>query len=163
MPALGGRQPIKIQYRDYSGETKTIQNLFSGELTTVSLPGFLADFGDLTAALDAVTLGVRSKESWGEETIVSNDRATDKDAQIETEMLVTLRGATTEAPFSFRIPTVDYTVFNYADPPAGDTVILTGAGASAQTTALIAAIVAIARTPWDETELVEVTGMRVVR
>lgn len=162
MPALGGRQPIKIQYRDYSGEVRTIQNLFSGEITTVSLPGLLADIGDLTAALDAVTLGVRAKESWGEETIVSNDRAATKDAQIESEMLVTLRGATTEEPFSFRIPTVDYTAFNYADPPAGDTVIIAGAGATAATTALVAALQALLRTPWDETELVEVTGMRVV-
>lgn len=162
MPALGGRQPFSVSYRDYSGETKSIQ-LFTGEITAVSLPGLLADLGDLTTALDNVTLGVRAKERWGEETIVSNDRAASKNAQIETEMLVRLRGVTTEAPFSFRIPTVDYASFNYADPPAGDSVILTGAGASAATTQLIAAIEAVARTPWDEAEAVEVVGMEVVR
>lgn len=162
MPALGGRQPIGIQYRDYSGEVKSIQNLYSNEITAVSLAGFLADLGDLTTALNAVTLGVLSRTSWGEETIVSNDRAATKDAQIETEMLVSLRGATTEAPFSFRIPTVDYTAFNYADPPAGDVVILSGAGASAATTALVAAIEALLKTPWDETEAAEVLSMRVV-
>ena len=163
MPALGGSQPIGIQYRDYSGEVKSIQNLYSGEITAVSIAGFLADLGDLTTALNAVTLGVLASTHWGERTIVSNDRAATKDAQIETEMLVSLRGATTEAPFSFRIPTVDYTAFNYADPPAGDVVILTGAGASAATTALVAAIEALLRTPWDETELVEVVSMRVVQ
>lgn len=162
MPALGGRQPFSVSYRDYSGETKSIQ-LFTGEITAVSLPGLLADIGDLTTALDNVTLGVRAKEQWGEQTIVSNDRAASKNAQIETEMLVRLRGATTEAPFSFRIPTVDYAAFNYADPPAGDSVIISGAGASGATTSLIAAIEALARTPWDETELVEVVGMEVVR
>lgn len=162
MPALGGRQPYSVSYRDYSGETKSIL-LFTGEITAVSLPGLLSDLGDLNAAIDAVTLGVRARQHWGEETIVSNARAATKDAQVESEILVRCQGATTEQPFSFRIPTVDYTAFNYADPPAGDQVILTGAGASAATTALIDAIEAVARTPWDEAELVEVVGMEVVR
>lgn len=162
MPALGGRQPMTIQYRDYSGEVATIRG-YSGEITAVSLAGFLADFGDLQTALDAVTLGVRSKQSWGEETIVSNARPGDKDAQVETRMLVRLLGATTEAPWSFIIPTVDYTAFNYADPPAGDQVIISGAGASAATTTLIDAIEAVMKMPTDETEAVVVVGMEVVR
>lgn len=162
MPALGGRQPFSVSYRDYSGETKSIR-LYTGEITAVSLPGLLADLGDLTTALDAVTLGVRAKEQWGEETIVSNARASVKDAQIETEMLVRVQGATTQAPWSFRIPTVDYTAFNYADPPAGDTVIISGTGATAATTALVAAIEAVAKMPDDETEAVVVVGMEVVR
>lgn len=163
MPALGGRQPVKVVYRDYSGETKSIQNLYSNEITAVSLAGFLTQFGALQTALNAVTLGVLAKTGWGEETIVSNDRAATKDAQVESEMLVMLRGATTEAPFSFRIPTIDYTAFNYADPPAGDMVILSGAGATAATTALITAIEDLLSTPWDEAEGVEVVGMMVVR
>ena len=162
MPALGGRQPLSITYRDYSAETKSIR-LYTGEITAVSLPGLLAAIGALTTALDDVTLGVRAKEQWGEETIVSNDRAAVKDAQIETEMLVRMRGATTEAPFSFRIPTVDYTAFNYADPPAGDSVIISGAGASAATTALVSALEALVKAPWDEAEALEVVGMEVVR
>lgn len=162
MPAIGGRQPITISYRDYSGETEGIR-LYAGELTAVSLPGFLTDFGALQTALDAVTLGVRAKQSWGEETIVSNARAGTKDAQIESQMLVRCQGAVTQAPFSFRIPTVDYTAFNYADPPAGDSVILSGAGATAATTALIAAIQTVAKMPNDETEGVIVVGMEVVR
>lgn len=162
MPALGGRQPASFSYRDYSGELKSIR-LYTGEITAVSIAGLLTELGDLATALDAVTLGVRAKQSWGEETIVSNDRPAAKDAQIETEMLVRLRGVTSEAPWSFRIPTVDYTAFNYADPPAGDAVIISGAGASAATLALVAAIEATARMPNDETELVEVVGMEVVR
>jgi len=140
MPALGGRQPLGVQYRDYSGEVKSIPNLFANEITAVSIAGFLTQFGALQTALNNVTLGVLASTSWGEKTILSNERAATKDAQIETELIVNLRGATTEAPFSFRIPTVDYTAFNYADPPAGDVVILSGAGASAATTALVTAI-----------------------
>jgi hypothetical protein len=151
-----------LTYRDYSGEVKGIR-LFSGELTVGTLAGFLADYGDLQAAMDAVVLGVRAKTSWGEETVNSNARAATKPAQIETELLVRCQGAASEAPFSFRIPTVDYAAFNYADPPAGDQVIISGAGASALTTALIAALEAVCKMPDDETEAINVVGMEVVR
>lgn len=162
MPAVGGRQPFTISYRDYSGETSSIR-VYMGEITALTLPDLLSDMGDLTTALDAVTLGQRSREHWGEETIVSNSRAATKDAQVETQLLVRCVGATSEAPFSFRIPTVDYTAFNYADPPAGDQVIISGAGASAATTALIDALEAFCTMPDDETELITVVGMEVVR
>lgn len=162
MPALGGRQPIVRTYRDYSGETKGVR-VYANEITAISLPGLLTDMGAWSAALDAVTLGEPAKFGWGEEVVISNDRPTDKDAQIETELLVRYRGVTTQKPFSFRIPTVDYTVFNYADPPAGDQVIISGAGASAATTALIAAFEGMAVSPEDESEAVEIVGMEVVR
>ena len=162
MAGIGGRQPFTVSYRDYSGETKSVR-LYTGEITAVSLPGLLAALGDFTTALDAVTLGVRARQQWGEETIVSNAKATDKAAQVESELLVRCMGATTERPFSFRIPTVDYAAFNYAEPPAGDQVIITGAGASTATTALIAAIEATFKMPDDETEALVVLGMEVVR
>lgn len=162
MPPLGGRQPIVRTYRDYSGETKGVR-VYAGEITAVSLPGLLTQMGAWSTALDAVTLGEAAKFSWGEEVIISNDRPTDKDAQIETELLVRVRGAVTEAPWSFRIPTVDYTAFNYASPPAGDQVIISGAGASAATTALIDALEDMAKMPNDETEAVVVVGMEIVK
>jgi len=162
MPRIGGRQGITIQYLDFSGERKSVQ-LFANEITALSIAGFLTDFGALQNALDAVTLGTRSGQSWGEQTVVSNTRPAAKDAQIETEMLVLAQGLNSQAPFSFRIPTVDYTVFNYASPPSGDSVILSGAGASAQTLALITAIQTVAKMPDDETEPIVVVGMRVVR
>lgn len=162
MAGLGGRQPFTVVYRDYSGETKSIR-LYTNEITAISLPGLLTELGDFTTALDAVTLGVRAKQHWGEETIVSNQKAADKTAQVETEMLVRCIGATTERPFSFRIPTVDYDAFNYADPPAGDQVIISGAGATAATTALISAIETTFKMPDDETEGLTVVGMEVVQ
>lgn len=162
MPAVGNRNPLTVQYRDYGGEVKSIR-LYGPVLTALTLPDFLDVFGDLQTALDAVTLGVRSAQTWGEESIVSNDRATSKNAQIESELLVRVQGATSEAPWSFRIPTVDYTAFNYADPPAGDQVIISGAGASAATTALVTAIEAVVTMPNDGTEAVVVVGMEVVK
>lgn len=162
MPPIGGRQPISRTYRDFSGETKPVR-LYANEITAVSLPGLLTELGTLWAALDAVTLGQPAKSAWGEETVISNAVAATKDAQVETEMLVRVVGETTEAPWSFRIPTVDYTKFNYASPPAGDQVILSGDGATAETTALIAALEATCKMPNDETEAIVVVGMEVVR
>lgn len=162
MPALGGSQPFTFSYRDYSGETKSIR-LYANEITAASLPGFLTELGAIATALDAVTLGVRAKQTWGEETVVSNLRPSDKDAQIESELLVKCHGATSQLPWSFRIPTIDYTAFNYASPPAGDTVILSGAGATAATTALVAALEATCKMPNDETEAIVIDAMIVVR
>jgi len=158
MPALGGSQPIGFQFLDHSVEKKSLE-VFAGEITAVSLPGLLADIGDMQTALDGVTLGVISRSNWGERTILSNTPPVSALAQIETEVLVTYRGATTEAPYSFRIPTADYAAFNWI----GDSAILTGAGASAATTALINAMVALMRAPDDEAELIEVTGIFVVK
>lgn len=159
MPALGGRQPVGIQLLAYSGKKESIDDMFSDEITAVSIGGFLTQFGALVTAIDNVTLGTISQTSWGERTTVSNTRPTNKAAQLESSMLVSLIGNTTEQPFSFRIPTIDFTAFNYASPPAGDNVIISGAGASAATTALVTAIQALLKTPWDETEEVTVVGM----
>jgi len=162
MPAIGTSQPVSYQMLDYSGERKSL-TFDIGEITALTIAARLGDISDFEDALDAVVLGTRARQSWGSTTVVSNTRPTDKDAQIETEMLVTYRDVVTEQPFSFRIPTVDYTAFNYADPPAGDNVIISGAGASAATTAFITAFEALAVSPANDANSVEVTGMRVVR
>jgi len=160
MPAIGGSQPITVQYLDHSNERKSLR-VYAGEITAISLPGLLTQIGAFTTALDAVTLGTRSKVTWGEETVVSNLIPAAQDAQIETELLVKYMGNTTEQPFSFRIPTVDYTAFNFVG--ASDDVIISGAGASAATLALVTAFEALGKSPDDEAEGVVVTGMKVVR
>lgn len=157
MPAIGGRQPFSVSLRDYDGELASLI-LFTGEITIGTLAGLLTQLGTFTAALDAVTLGVRARERWGEETVVSNANATDKDAQVQTEMLVRCIGATSEAPYSFRIPTVDPEAFNYVE----GNVVLSGAGATAATTNLIAALEATFKMPNDETEAIQVIQMRIV-
>jgi len=160
MPALGEYRPLSIQYLDYSGERKSVTvNSKSWDEDTVVQ--YWTDIAAFWTALDAVTLGTRAKDQYAVEMVRSNTRPNDKTAQIETELLVTYIDATTEEPFSFRIPTADYEVFNYASPPAGDEVIIAGAGASAATTALITAMGAVVRSPAGNS--ITVTGMRVVR
>lgn len=161
MPAVGSRQPVVVQYLDAHGKVQSVR-LFAGELTAVSLPGFLSAFGALQTALDGVTIGARSAQSWGEETQVTNTPPGDSDASVATEVMVRYRGATTEKPYSVRIPTADYSAFNWADPPNGDSAIISGAGASAATTALIAALEALCKTPDDDAESIVVTGINIV-
>lgn len=157
MPAIGDRQSVSVSYLDHSNELRAL-GLFVGDLTAGTLPGFLTQFGALQTALDAVTLGVRARQAWGQQSVISNTPPASANAQIETEILVRVRGATTEAPWSFRIPTVDYAAFNWI----GDSAILSGAGASAATVALIDAIEALAKMPDDETEAVVVYAIEVV-
>jgi len=159
MPAIGDRNPFVLQYLDYSNHVQSIR-LYTGEITTGTIAGLLTAMGTLETAMDGVTLGVRSMSAWGEESVLSNTPPSDKKAQTETEFLVRLRGATTEQPFSFRIPTADYEAVNFNGN--SDEVILSGAGASAATTALIAAIEALCKTPWDKAEGVVVVGINVV-
>jgi len=159
MPALGGRQPISYQFLPYSGKPVSADRFYSDEITALSIAGFITELGTLTSAIDAVTLGTLSKTQWGEETVVSNTPASSKNAQAESSLLIKMRGATTQAPYSVRIPTIDFTKFNYMTAPYGDNVVLSGAGASSETTALITAIEALCKMPNDETEAVVVIGM----
>lgn len=159
MPALGGRQPIGFQYIDYSGERDTV-TVYANEITAISLPGLLTDIAALETALNAVTLGNLAKTSFGNEEFLTNTKPTDKMAQVETQMLVRCMDSVTEQPFSFRLPTADYTKFNYATD--SDQVILAGAGASAETLALVTALQAFS-SPFNEANSLTVVGMEVVR
>lgn len=157
MAAIGNRNFASISMLDFSNELRAI-TLPTEVITAVSLPNFLTIFGNLQTAIDAVTLGRRARQSWGENSVISNTPPTAKDAQVETEILVRVRGATSEAPYSFRIPTADYNAFNWVK----DSAVLSGAGATQATTDLIAAIQAVARMPDDNTESVVVYAIEVV-
>jgi len=159
MPALGGRQPIGFQYLDYSNERDTV-TVYANEITAISLPGLLTQIGALQTALNAVTLGTLSKTSFGNEEYLSNTKPTDKMAQVETQLLVRAMDSVTEQPFSFRIPTADYTKFNYGTD--SDQAILSGAGASAETLALVTALEAFS-SPYNEGNTMTVLGIEVVR
>lgn len=160
MPALGGRQVVNVGYRDATEEIGTLR-VYADEITAASLPGFLTDMGAFVAATDAITLGVRARESWGEETVVSNAVPSDKAAQREMKLLVQYQGVTTEKPYTLTIPTIDPDVLNFV-PGGGDAVQFEGAGASAAIAAWVTAFETLASAPDDEAEAVVVTGMRFV-
>jgi len=157
MPAIGDHASVSISYLDHSNELRAV-GLPVGELTAISLAGFLTQFGDLQTAMDAVTLGTRARQAWGETSVISNTPPANANAQVESEVLVRCRGAVGEAPFSFRIPTVDYAAFNWD----GDSAVLSGAGATAATVDLVDAIEALVKMPADDSEGVVVYAIEVV-
>lgn len=162
MPELGVRSEFGLQIMDNSGETKSI--LVNGfEIVPLTLTDDLELFGDFQAAIQAVIFGRMRKVSWGQAEVLSNTPAASKQAQVESEMLVRLLTNATQKPLSFRIPTVDYTKFNYASPPAADHVVLSGAGATAETLALVAAIEALVTNPDDVDDGVTVIDIVVAK
>jgi hypothetical protein len=157
MAAIGDGNRATRQYRDYAGKVQTIA-LQGQIITAILLPDYLGDLEAVEEALDAVTLGIPAKSEFGNVSILSNSNAPTKDASVATELLVRMRGATSEEPWSFRVPTADYTKFNYV----GDQVILSGAGATIETTDLVTALNAFVRNPGDNAELMVVVGIEIV-
>lgn len=163
MPALGARSPIGIQMLDYSGEVKGIPSLYGIPVNATTYDDAETDLGVLVSAIEGITLGNVSRTSISTTEQVTNTFPTDKNAQIETELLVSMRDNVTQQPWSFRIPTADYEAHNYAGYPNGDAVIIAGAGATAATLAAVAAFNAHLRSPFDNANASVVVGMRIVK
>jgi len=159
MPALGQYQRQTYQFRDKTGEVKSVP-FNVGAITALTIAGILVGLGLLEDALDDITLGVRSKTTLAMENVVSNEKAASAYAQVESQLLVSMWGAVTEAPFSIRIPTIDASKLAFVD--GADDLVDIGAGATAETTALIEAIEDIVVTPWDDSEGVVVKSLRFV-
>lgn len=144
------------QIVDYSNERSSFR-IPVGDITAVSLPGFLSESGDLNAAIDDIILGERSKEGWiGDDTVLTNAPATSPLAQVEWAWLVTYKGNTSQKLFQVSIAT--------ADPQNGhlqansDMADLTNADMAA----FVTAFEQIARTPDSSTETVTVVRIQLV-
>jgi hypothetical protein len=75
--------------RDNTGEVSRTQ-IITGDVTAVSLPGLLSEWGTLRAAIEGITLGVVAQESlYVFNTKLSNARPTNTNAQVERKWLVT--------------------------------------------------------------------------
>jgi len=73
---------------DYDKEVAA-SSFYTGDVTAVSLPGLLTQFGDLRAAIEGITLGVMRQEALKVfDTRLSNAKPSDKEAQRETKWLV---------------------------------------------------------------------------
>lgn len=139
---------------DYS-EEKSGTSFSIGAITAVSIAGFLSQFGAWKTALGNIILGTVSKDRWvGDATDISNTPPGSPTAQIELKWLVTYEGASTKKKFRQELPT--------ADPSktiAGtDLADLTDTDVAAYVTAFEA----VAKSPDDDTEGVNVLDMRLV-
>jgi len=161
MPAIGSVHKTVLSYGDATEESSSL-TVFNGAVTAVSIGGYLTNVSDLQAKTDAITLGVRRKNTLiMDDTTVSNDWPTDPAAQRESKLLVNYRDTTTQKPYTLTIPTIDFSKLVFV-PLAGDAVLFSGADANADIVAWVTSFETIARAPDNDTHTVEVTGMRYV-
>lgn len=140
---------------DYSDEKSTV-TIHNGAITSVSIAGFLTNFGALRDAIDDITLGTLQKEKWvGDDEVLSNVLPTNVFAQRELKALVIYEGNTSQKKFSIEIPTFDPTGRMIAGT---DLIDLT----NTEVAAFVTAFETIARTPDSDTETVNVLEMRLV-
>lgn len=159
MPALGTQHPGEYQVLDATGQRKGFRFYYDA-VTAVSIAGLLTQLGTLTSAVEALILGTLAKSTFTiDENILSNTPPTDPSAQIGSNLLVLYQDATTEQPFSFNIPGIDYSILNFVEG-GGNSVIFSGAGASTEITDFVTAFEAVASPPGAPSHNVVVTGMR---
>lgn len=142
---------------DYDKEI-AVSSFYTGDVTAVSLPGLLTQFGDLRDAIGGITLGfIRQETLKVFDTRLSNDKPTDKEAQRETKWLVlyednqpffdpgidAIPNAGYLKLFTMEVGTADLTLLN---TDANTMNIVSGAGATFKT-----AFEAIARSPYGGT------------
>jgi len=145
-----------FQLLDYSNE-KTTSTVYVGPITAGTIAGFLTAFGTLRTAIEAITLGVVSKESWvGDDTVLSNTPPTDAEAQREKKWLVRYTGDTTDKIYTLEIGTAELGGSHLQ--PMSDMADLT----ETDMAAFVTAFEAIARTPDDDTETVTVQSIQFV-
>ena len=140
---------------DFSGE-KSAVTINNGAITSVSLPGFLTEFGQMRTAIDDITAGTLHKEAWvGDNTVLSNTRPANVFAQRELKWLVRYQGNTSQKVFTLELPTADPTGRLVAGTDLADI-------ANAEVAAFITRFNSFARTPDDDTETVTFLEMRLV-
>lgn len=161
MPAIGSVHKSTIKYGDATQENSTME-IYNAAVTALNIAAFLADFGDLQLATDAITLGTRRQQSWiGDLTTVSNAYPTNPAAQRESKLFVKYKDTTTEKEYTLTVPTVDFSKLVFV-PLGGDAVQFAGASANADIVAWVAAFETIARSPDNDAHNVQVIGMRYV-
>jgi len=139
---------------DYSEEKSPTSFSFGG-VTALNIAGFLTQFGNLRTAIGNIITGVVGKEQWvGDSTVLTNVPPTDSTSQIELKWLVTYEGASTNKKFRYEIPTPDTSKL----VPGTDLADMTDTDIAAYVTA----VEAIAKSPDDDTEGINVLDMRLV-
>ena len=146
----------QFQLLDYSNERSRTE-VHVGAITAVSIGGFLTAFGALRTAIEGITLGVVSQESWvGDRTSLSNTPPTDAEAQREKKWLVRYVGDTSGKVFTLEIATAELGGGHLL--PMSDFADLT----ETDMAAFVTAFEDIARSPDDDTETVTVQSIQFV-
>jgi hypothetical protein len=144
----------EVSVRDYSDETSRTFVHF-GAVTALNIAGVLAQIGDLRTAISHMILGNIAKDGWiGDRTIQSNAVPSNSAAQIELKGQFLYEGTTNHKRYRVEIPT-----FNPSKTiPGSDMIDLTDSDVAA----FVTAFEALAKTPDNDTEGVNVLEGRLV-
>lgn len=140
---------------DYSNEKSTTK-IHNGDITAVSIAGFLTQFGALRDAIADIIRGEIATEAWvGDRTVLTSTPPTDEEASREAKWLVRYVGNTSDKVYTLEIATPLKTGNML---PMSDFADLT----STDMAAFVTAFEALARTPDDDTETVTVQSIQFV-
>jgi hypothetical protein len=157
LPA-GSRSPADVSYLDAGNEIGTTR-FYGLTLTAANFDAQAALWATLLSAMDAVTLGVRVRDQYNDETTYVGAQPVNGAAR-EIKLLVQLINDVTGRKFGFSIPTLDPTVPDYViNVNAKDAIQVDAPAAIA---ALVTAIEAFCVDPLAEANAVSVIGLKVV-
>lgn len=143
-----------VNVRDYSNEESSTRVYF-GAVTALNIAGVLAQIGDLRNALTNLVLGVLAKDMWvGDSTVLSNSTPASSAAQNELKFQFIYEGVTSKKRYRIEVPCADPS----KTVPNTDQIDLT----DSEVAAFVTAFEALAKTPDDDTEGVNVLEGRLV-
>jgi hypothetical protein len=161
MPKIGTQYPLTVTLRDHAGGLKSVR-LHLGAITAGSFDSLRGEVDYLLNRMDQLSNATVAAWSWGIETVVSNALPATKQSQHSNQLRVRLRGEVSGRLHSFRIPSADFSVLNFAQGKNGDAVIVHGDGASGAVFAFVDNFQFWGRLPGDPDEFVIVDRMEVV-
>lgn len=102
--AINPQHLFSLTYKDYSNEPSVVKGNM-GAITALTIAAFLAQFGDLKTAQQALTLGTLVHDSWtGDSTVYSGALPTDLNAQRERKWRVEFEDTTNFTKGRYEIP-----------------------------------------------------------
>ena len=141
---------------DAGAETSTV-SFAHGEITSVSIGGFLTDWGALKTAIEGVIIGVLKSESVKlDDTVLSQALPTDPFAQRELKLKVNYVGDNGGDPTYVTIACPDLDALTLV---GRNEVLLADGGPMA---ALVTAMETIMRYPGTDTETITITSAAIV-
>lgn len=145
-----------FQFRDWGAELSNVK-IYNGPITVGTLPGFLTSFGAMRAALEGITLGIASQETWvGDSTVLSAALPASQAAQRESKWLGRYHDTVTNKKYQFEVPTAD--LVGVALLPLSDFADLTAAPMST----FVSAFNGFARSPDSDANAVVLDSMQFV-
>lgn len=140
---------------DFSGE-KSATTIYNGAITPASLAGFLTEFGQMKATIDTITRGTMHREQWvGDNTLLSNTRPVDANAQRELKWKVNYIDTVTQIPYHVTLPCADPTGRMIAGTDLADL-------ANADIAAFVTRFNSFARCPDNDANAVAVQSIQLV-